>query len=466
MISINKNIQSEILMTTMEEIVPEDSLFRKIDKYIDFTFIYDKVKDLYCENNGRPSVDPVVLFKIVFIQALDGIKSMRQTCKKIKVDAEYRWFLGIPFGQDTPHFSTFSKNYERRFKDTDIFEEIFVEIVNQAIKYNLVDGTIFYTDSTHKKANANKNRYDDEIVKVVKERRKWLEKEINEERTKQGKKTFEYKDEIEQKHIKVSTTDKESGYYHRDNKEKGFMYLDHRTVDDKCNIIVDAYITKGNVHDSGPFIERAEYIKSKFGFKLKKYAVDSGYLTLDIKRYFMKNNIFGVFGYRRYGTLESRREKNKYDYNKELDIYVEKSTGEVLEYSKLIDKNGYKTYRNLDKTKIVRRHICEEWSEQFKRNRLSNEGRELYQRRKEHVERSFADSKQNHGYRYAMYKGVKKNQHYTWLICAAQNMKNIAIKNDNVGKNSLTLSIYINEFIEILKNIRKKLIKRKPLEKI
>lgn len=174
MVTINKNIQSEILMTTMEELVPEDSIFRKIDKYIDFTFIYDKVKDLYCENNGRPSIDPVILFKIVFIQALDGLKSMRQTCKKIKVDAEYRWFLGIPFGVETPHFSTFSKNYERRFKDSDIFEEIFVEIVNQAIQYNLVDGTTFYTDSTHKKANANKNKYDDEIVRNVKERRKWI----------------------------------------------------------------------------------------------------------------------------------------------------------------------------------------------------------------------------------------------------------------------------------------------------
>ena len=85
MITINKNIQSEILMTTMEEIVPQDSLFRKIDKYIDFTFIYNEVKDLYCDNNGRPSIDPVVLFKIVFIQALDGIKSMRQTCKKIRI---------------------------------------------------------------------------------------------------------------------------------------------------------------------------------------------------------------------------------------------------------------------------------------------------------------------------------------------------------------------------------------------
>lgn len=453
MLTINKNIQSEILMTTMEEIVPKDSLFRKIDKYIDFTFIYEEVKDLYSKDNGRPSIDPVVLFKLVFIQALDGIKSMRKTCEKIKVDAEYRWFLGVPFGIDTPHFSTFSKNYERRFKDTDIFEKIFIEIVNQAIKYNLVDGTIFYTDSTHKKANANKNKYADEIVKEVKKRRLWLEEEINEERIKQGKKPFEYKDKKEEKHIKVSTTDKESGYYHRDNKEKGFMYLDHRTVDDKCNIIVDCYITKGNIHDSEPFIKRCEYMKNIFGFNIRKYAVDSGYLTLDIKRYFIENKIFAVFGYRRYGNKETRKEKNKYEYNKELDIYVEKETGEILEYKGLIDRNGYKKYQNSDKTKIIRRHIKEEWNEIFKQNKLSELGKELYQRRKEHVERSFADSKQNHGYRYAMYKGIKKNQNYTWLICAAQNMKNIAIKNSNVGRNTIgILSYLLKSLINTLNN--------------
>ena len=455
MISINKNIQSEILMTTMEELVPEDSLFRKVDKYIDFTFIYEKVKDLYCSDNGRPSIDPVVLFKIVFIQALDGLKSMRQTCKKIKVDAEYRWFLGIPFGTDTPHFSTFSKNYERRFTDSDIFEEIFIEIVNQAIKYKLVDGTTFYTDSTHKKANANKNKYTDEIVKNIKERRKWLEEEINEERIKQGKKEFEYKDEIEQKHIKVSTTDKESGYYHRDNKEKGFMYLDHRTVDDKCNIIVACYITKGNVHDSEPFINRCEYIKHKFGFNIRKYGVDSGYLTLDIKKYFIENNIFGVFGYRRYGSPESRKEKSKYEYVKELDVYYERETGEVLEYKGKIDRLGYKTYINENKDKKVMRHIHEEWNEIFRDNRLSEEGKELYKKRKEHVERSFADSKQNHGYRYAMYKGIKKNQNYTWLICAAQNIKNIVIKNDNVGKIPLALSSILANFGNFIKKLIK-----------
>ena len=454
MISINKNIQGEILMTTMEELVPEDSLFRKIDKYIDFTFIYEEVKDLYCDNNGRPSIDPVVLFKLVFIQTLDGIKSMRQTCKKIKVDAEYRWFLGIPFGQDTPHFSTFSKNYERRFKDSDIFESIFINIVNQAIKYNLIDGTTFYTDSTHKKANANKNKYDDAIERNIKTRRKWLEEEINEERIKQGRNQFEYKDETEEKHIKVSTTDKESGYYHRDNKEKGFMYLDHRTVDEKCNIIVDCYVTKGNIHDSEPFIKRCEYLKDTFNFDIKNYAVDSGYLTLDIKKYFIDNNIFGVFGYRRYGTSNSRKEKRKYEYVSELDIYYEKSTGEVLEYNGLIDRLGYKKYQNSDKTKIVRRHIHEEWNEIFDQNRISKEGKELYQKRKEHVERSFADSKQNHGYRYAMYRGLNKNQNYTWLICAAQNMKNIAIKKEKVNGKSLTNTAFVQIIIDFIKNTR------------
>jgi len=70
----------------------------------------------------------------------------------------------------------------------------------------------------------------------------------------------------------------------------------------------------------------------------------------------------------------------------------------------------------------------------MRETRLSEHGKEMYKRRKETIERSFADSKNNHGYRYAMYKGIEKNQNYTWLICAAQNMKNIAIKKENMKK--------------------------------
>ena len=412
-----ENIQSEIILYTLEDLVPKESLFRKIDKYIDFTFIYDEVKDLYCSNNGRNSVDPVVLFKLVFIQTIDGLKSMRRTCEKAKVDLEYRWFLGIPLGKNTPHYSTFSQNYIRRFKDTDIFEKIFVNIVEQA------------------------------IVNEVKKRKKWLEEEINNERKNQNKKEFDFEDEIERKEIKVSNTDTESGYYHRDNKEKGFMYLDHRTVDSKCNIIVDCYITKGNVHDSIPYISRLEYIKNKFGFNIKEVGIDSGYNTIDIKKYLHDNNIFGVIAYRRYAKAETTVKKNRFNYLKECDCYVCPETGAILEYTGRIDRNGYKYYSSKENCKgcpltngccnkkeyrIITRHICEELNEEMRERRLSERGKVLYKQRKEHVERSFADSKNNHAYRYAMYRGIEKNQNYTWLICAAQNMKNIAIKKEKV----------------------------------
>jgi transposase len=442
-----ENVQSEMILYSLEDLVPEDSLYRKIDKYIDFTFIYDKVENLYCHNNGRNCVDPVVLFKLVFIQAIDGLKSMRKTCEKIKVDLEYRWFLGIPLGQSTPHYSTFSQNYIRRFQGTTIFEDIFVEIVEQAIKYNLVKGETFFTDSTHKKANANKNKYHTEIRKEVIKRRKWLEEEINAERKKQGKKEFEYKDEIEEKKIKVSDTDDESGYYHRDNKEKGFMYLDHRTVDSKCNIIVDCYITKGNVHDSVPYISRLEYIKNKFGFNIKEVGIDSGYDTMDIKKYLHDNNIFGVIAYRRYAKAKTTVKKYTFKYIKESDCYVCPKTGAILEYTGRIDRNGYKYYASKENCKdcpekkgcsnkkeyrVITRHINEELNEEMRERRLSERGKAMYKLRKEKVERSFADSKNNHAYRYAMYKGIEKNQAYTWLICAAQNMKNIAIKKEKV----------------------------------
>ena len=226
------------------------------------------------------------------------------------------------------------------------------------------------------------------------------------------------------KKVKISETDKESGYYHRDNKEKGFMYLDHRTVDSKCNIIVDCYVTKGNVHDSVPFVDRAEYIKNKYGFDIKEWALDSGYDTLDIKKYFEENNIFGVIGYRRYPHGETEINKYKFKYNKELDCYVCPETGVILPYTGRIDRDGYKYYIDKENCKecpdiekcckkqgyrIIRRHMYEDLNEEMREARLSERGKEMYKRRKETIERSFADSKNNHGYRYAMYKGIEKN---------------------------------------------------------
>ena len=133
-------------------------MLRLIDKAIDWSFIYDLIEEKYCPNNGRPSIDPVMLIKIPFIQYLYGIKSMRQTMKEIEVNVAYRWFLGLDMMDSVPHFSTFGKNYTRRFKDTDLFEQIFSRILEECMKYKLVDTEQIFVDATHVKARANSKK--------------------------------------------------------------------------------------------------------------------------------------------------------------------------------------------------------------------------------------------------------------------------------------------------------------------
>lgn len=116
--------RNQLVAISLDDLVPEDHLVRKVDKVIDFDFIYPLVEHTY-SHTGRPSVYPVVLIKLVFIQYLFGIRSMRQTIKEVETNMAYRWFLGYDFNQKIPHFSTFGKNYVRRFAETEVFEHIF-----------------------------------------------------------------------------------------------------------------------------------------------------------------------------------------------------------------------------------------------------------------------------------------------------------------------------------------------------
>lgn len=154
--------QYELEMVTMEQLVPKNHLVRKIDSAIDFEFIRDEVAHLYCQDNGRPPVDPVRLFKIILLGYIFGIKSERQLVKEIEVNVAYRWFLRMSLTENVIHASTLSQNHIRRFNGTDIFERIFSNIVIQAMDKGLVAGQELFTDSTHLKANANKNKYQNE----------------------------------------------------------------------------------------------------------------------------------------------------------------------------------------------------------------------------------------------------------------------------------------------------------------
>lgn len=441
-----KQLQYELVF--MENLVPENHLLRKIDKYIDFSFIREKTKHLYCENNGRPAIDPEVLFKMLFIGYLYGIRSERQLIQEIEVNIAYRWFLGLSLTDKIPDASTISQNRRRRFKDSGIDQEIFDRIVFMAIKKGMVDGKILYTDSTHLKANANKHKYN--LKEVHKSTQKYLgelEKAINDDREAHGKKPLKDKDDDDNqappiKETKVSSTDPESGYMVRDGKPKGFFYLDHRTVDSKFNIITDVHVTPGNVNDVDPYIERLDRQIAKFDFDVKYVGLDAGYLTNIICMNLSEREIQAAIAYRLGRHEKGKYTKTKFTYDKDLDSYI-CPNGKLLKY-RTTTRNGYKEYVSYkgecfkcakrqrcllgnNERRIIRRHVWEDYKDWAIAFTKTERGKKIYKRRKETVERSFADAKQLHGLRYCRMRGLAKVREQCLLTAAVQNMKKIAM---------------------------------------
>lgn len=433
---------------TLDELVPEDHLVRKIDAAIDFEFIRDAVAHLYCPDNGRPAIDPVRLIKMMLLGYLFGVPSERRLVREIQVNVAYRWFLRMGLTEKVPDASILSQNRLRRFNGSDVFQHIFDHIVAQALAQGMANGRVLYTDSTHLKADANPRKaineerpegvseYFAELNAAVEADRKQHEKKPLPAAKKQSVNAAAVKD------TKVSTTDPESGFMHRDNKPQGFFYLDHRTVDGKHGIIMDTHVTPGNVHDSQPFIGRLAHQVERFGLDTVAAGVDAGYFTAAVCHLTQEMGIALVPGYRRPNKGQNDYQKKHFRYDPDKDVYV-CPAGSELNYG-TTDRNGYRHYRS-DKTvcaacperakcttnrqmqKTITRHVWEEAKEKANALRLTKWGKKVYARRKETVERSFADAKQHHGHRYARFRGLMKVQMQCWLAATAQNIKKMAL---------------------------------------
>ena len=136
----------------------------------------------YCHDNGRPGTDPVVLIKMVLIQHLYGIPSLRQTYQRIQDTLSYRWFLGYGLLDEIPHFATVSYAFCKRFPE-ELSSEIFEHILNKALNNRMVDPSIVFIDGTHIKASANKKKFQKErVAQAARIYSEQLRQEVNAER--------------------------------------------------------------------------------------------------------------------------------------------------------------------------------------------------------------------------------------------------------------------------------------------
>ena len=446
MISKDSSRPTQYQVVSLDELVPEDHLLRKIDKYIDFDFIYDLVEDKYSPDFGRPSLDPVTLIKIPIIQYMFGIKSMRQTIKDIEVNVAYRWFLGLDFYDPVPHFTTFGKNYKRRFEGTDMFEQIFMQILYQCMDKGLVDTQSIFVDATHVKAAANKKKAKKILVakKAAHFYDEQLKKEIDDDRALHGKKPFKDKDdgdggasgEEETKEIKVSETDPESGWFHKGEHKEVFAYSIESACD-KHGWMLGYTVHPGNEHDSVTFPKLYDKIKD---FEPEYIVADAGYKTPAIAKLLIDDGIAPVFPYRSPQTKKGYFRKHEYVYDEYYDCYI-CPNDQILKYS-TTNKDGYREYKSDGKIcetcpflskctqsknhiKVVQRHIWQPYLEYCEELRHTDGIKDLYDLRKETIERNFGTAKEHHAMRYTQEKGKAKMSMKVGLTFACMNIKKL-----------------------------------------
>ena len=256
-----KDARSVPVITDLEALVPRGHLLREIEKIMDYEWLYERLDPYYCHDNGRPGTDPVVLIKMVLIQHLYGIPSLRQTYQRIQDSNSFRWFLGYGLLDPIPHFATVSYAFCKRFPE-ELATEIFEHILNKALNNRVLDTSAVFIDGTHIKASANKKKFQKEqVAKAAKVYSGQLRKEVNAEREKLGKKPLEEEDDQDENPPQdgagpgettektVSTTDPDSGMFVKGEHERQFAYEAH-TACDKRGYVLGVTVTAGNVHDS------------------------------------------------------------------------------------------------------------------------------------------------------------------------------------------------------------------------
>ncbi len=144
----------QVEMVCLDELVPADDRYRCLDELVDWSFVREAAAPYYADEVGRPSIDPIVLVKLMLAGALEGIGSVRELLRVAAMRLDLRRFLGYGFSERLPAHQTVSHAQTRRFVDQQLFERLFVRSVALCGEHGLLDGTHLSVDGFHAEASA------------------------------------------------------------------------------------------------------------------------------------------------------------------------------------------------------------------------------------------------------------------------------------------------------------------------
>lgn len=457
-----KDNQMQMAIVDLDSLVPESHLLKKIDRFVDFTFIYEKLAPYYSKT-GRPSIDPVCMIKMLIVGYLYGIKSERRLEEEINLNLAYRLFCGFDLWDKIPDHSLFSQNRRRRFDDSSVFSEIFNHIVKECITLGIVTAENAVSDGTFIPANVDYANLEKVTKTVSKSTVHYLDTLDQELRSQAGYK--EPTPAIEEKSVIVSTTDLESGYISQENKE-GVGYLAEVTTCTKNGIILGVDCYPANQRESNIILKHIDKIQSQTGANINNLALDAGY---DVGAVHRGLELLGITGYVSCINFSYDVLKRNLDYDMESDCFVCPS-GKNLDFIKLIYKKTSQNYYRLYRMTKEARRACKDCTLRdncsfsygetrinvssfypaFYRNRLRYETpkyKEMKRLRGIWAEGTFSVLKREHGISRAKKRGLQRVYEECLFSALALNLKRM-VKALDSPKESPCFA-YILRFFEV-----------------
>src|SRR3954454_21407250 len=142
----------EPIAISLEDLVPRDHFYRHLEAKLDLSFVRCWAREL-CAERGRPSIDPVIFFKLQLVMFFEGIRSERKLIETASLNLAHRWYLGYALDEDLPDHSSLTRIRQRM--GVEVFQRFFEQVVDLCQEAGLVWGRELYFDATRVMADAD-----------------------------------------------------------------------------------------------------------------------------------------------------------------------------------------------------------------------------------------------------------------------------------------------------------------------
>jgi transposase len=285
----------------LDRVVPPDHLVRKIDGLLDLDWVHTELAPYY-SHTGRPSIDPVLMIRMLLVGYIFAIRSERQICAEIQVNLAYRWFCKLGIEDRIPDHSVFCRARNERFRESDALRRVFEGVVAMCIAAGLVGGEAFSIDASLIKADVNKTKRipgdkpfswpkAEEASRAVREYLVALDAARGQE-DRGGDDGSGGGGQRRKPPKEVSLTDPQATWVARPGVDPFFAYDANYLIDNKAGIIIDAAGSRANrtveIAVTQTMVERVE---RRFDLRPRRLAGDTAYGAVRLLKWLVDRNI-------------------------------------------------------------------------------------------------------------------------------------------------------------------------------